>query len=164
MVIGSVMNSLGSWIQIGLVTQIPGGSRYAFIFCRAVVTWLAKKQPMIALSSTEAEYMGVTHARKEAVFLEHLYGDAGIPIAVPIFLLVDNQSMITLAENPIFHTCSKHIEVWHHWVHEKIEDSLIKLEYVPTADQVANIFTKPLNSEKFWKFHGVLGLILVTSL
>src|SRR5258705_6204037 len=161
MVIGSVMNSLGSWIQIGLVTQIPGGSRYAFIFCRAVVTWLAKKQPMIALSSTEAEYMVATHARKEAVFLEHLYGDAGIPIAVPIFLLVDNQSAIALAENPIFHMHSKHIEVQHHWVHEKIKDSSIKLEYVPTVDQVADIFMKPLNLEKFQKFHGALGLVPV---
>ncbi len=124
-------------------------SRYAFMFCRAVVSWLAKKQPTIALSSTEAEYMAMTHARKEAVFLEHLYGDVGIPISVPIFLLIDNQSAIALAENPIFHARSKHIKVCHHWVHEKIKDGTIQLDYIPTADQVTDIFTKPLNSEKF---------------
>ncbi len=107
--------------------------------------------------------MAVTHTGKEAVFLEHLYGDAGIPIAVPIFLLVDNQSTIALAENPIFHTHSKHIKVQHHWVHEKIEDSLIKLEYMSTVDQVTNIFMKLLNLEKFWKFCGALGLVPVES-
>ena len=67
-------------------------SGYAFMFCRAIVSWSAKKQPTIALSSTEAEYMAMTHARKEAIFLEHLYGNVGIPILVPIFLLINNQS------------------------------------------------------------------------
>ncbi len=113
-------------------------SGYAFMFCGAAVSWLAKKQPTIALSSTEAEYMVMTHAGKEAVFLEHLYGDVGIPISVPIFLLIDNQSAIALAENPIFHAHSKHIK-----------DSTIQLDYIPMADQITDIFTKPLNSEKF---------------
>ena len=79
----------------------------------------------------------------------------------PIFLLIDNQSAIALAENPIFHARSKHIEVCHHWVCEKIEDGTIQLDYIPTADQITDIFTKPLNSEKFWKFRDALGLVLV---
>src|SRR5258705_10020779 len=78
-------------------------SRYVFMFCGAVVSWSAKKQPTIALLSTEAEYMVMTHAGKEAIFLEHLYSDVGIPILVLIFLLVNNRSAIALAENPIFH-------------------------------------------------------------
>ena len=105
--------------------------------------------------------MVMTHAGKEAVFLEHLYGDVGIPISVPIFLLIDNQSAIALTENPIFHARSKHIKVHHHWVHEKIKDSTIKLDYIPTANQIMDIFTKPLNSEKFRKFHNALGLVPV---
>src|SRR5258707_12322929 len=136
-------------------------SGYAFMFCGAVVSWSAKKQPTIALLSTEAEYMVMTHAGKEAIFLEHLYSDVGIPILVPIFLLVNNRSAIALAENPIFHAQSKHIEVCHHWVHEKIEDGTIKLDYIPMADQITDIFTKPLNSEKFKKFCNTLGLVLV---
>src|SRR5258708_17946770 len=131
------------------------------MFCGAAVSWLAKKQPTIALSSTEAEYMAMTHARKEAIFLEHLYSDVGIPILVPIFLLIDNQSAIALVENPIFHAHSKHIKVRHHWVHEKIEDGMIKLYYIPMSDQVVDIFTKPLNSEKFRKFRDALGLVPV---
>src|SRR5258708_5196102 len=136
-------------------------SRYIFIFCGAAIAWSAKKQLMIALSSMEAEYMALTHAGKESTFLEHLYKNVSIPISLPIFLLVDNQSTIVLAENPIFHTCSKHIEVQHHWVCEKIKGGSIELEYVPTADQVADIFMKPLMADKFWRFHWALGLVPV---
>jgi len=135
-------------------------SRYAFIFCGTAVAWSAKKQPTIALLSTEVEYMALTHASKESTFLEHLYKNVGIPISPPIFLLVDNQSTIVLAENPIFHVHSKHIEVQHHWVHEKIEGGSIELEYVPMVDQVADIFTKPLMAENFRKFCGALCLVL----
>ncbi len=105
----------------------------------------------------------MTHSGKEAFFLNHLFSDLEIPFKFPISLLVDNQSAITLAENPIFHTRSKHIEVHHHWMHEKTGDGTIQLEYVPMADQVADIFTKLLNSEKFRKFHDALGLIQINA-
>src|SRR5258708_16903605 len=86
-------------------------SGYAFMFCGAIISWLAKKQPTIALLSTKAEYMAMTHARKEEVFLEHLYGDVGIPISIPIFLWVDNQSVIALSDYFIFYILSIYIEV-----------------------------------------------------
>ena len=107
--------------------------------------------------------MAMTHAGKEAIFLNHLYGEVGIPHSIPIYLLVDNQSAMSLAENPIFHTQSKHISVQHHWICEKIDNGTIKLEYVPTADQVADIFTKALNADKFVKFRNALGLVLVNA-
>ncbi len=138
-------------------------SGYAFLFCGAVITWSAKKQPTITLSSTEAEYMAMTHSGKEAVFLNHLFSDLEIPFKFPISLLVDNQSTIALMENPIFHAHSKHIEVRHHWMREKTGDGTIQLEYVPMADQVADIFTKLLNSEKFRKFCDALGLIQINA-
>ena len=105
----------------------------------------------------------MTHSRKEVVFLNHLFDDLEIPIQFLIPLLVDNQSAIALVENPIFHTHSKHIKVHHHWMHEKTGDGTIQLEYVPTADQVMDIFTKPLNLEKFWKFHDALGLVWINA-
>ena len=86
-------------------------SRYAFILCRVVIAWSEKKQPTLALSSTEAEYMAMTHSGKELVFLTHLFHDLEIHILIPTSLLVDSQSATTHAENPIFHACSKHIEV-----------------------------------------------------
>src|SRR5258707_9411735 len=136
-------------------------SGYTFLFCGAVITWSVKKQLTIALSSTKAEYMAMTHSGKEAVFLNHLFDNLEIPIQFLIPLLVDNQSAITLTENPIFHACSKHIKVCHHWMHEKTRDGTIQLEYVPTVDQVTDIFTKLLNLEKFWKFCDALGLVKI---
>ncbi len=128
-----------------------------------MIAWSAKKQQTISLSSTKAEYMVMTHSRKEAVFLNHLFSDLAIPVSNPIPLLVNNQSMIALMENPIFHAHSKHIEVCHHWMCEKVRDSTIQLEYIPTTDQVADIFTKPLNVENFQKFSDVLVLVQINS-
>ena len=138
-------------------------TRYAFILCGAMITWSVKKQPTIALSSTKVEYMAITHSRKEAVFLSHLFNNLSLPFWLPISLLVDNQSAITLAENPIFHVQSKHIEVCHHWMHEKVWDRIINLEYVLMNDQVADIFTKLLNAEKFRKFRDTLGLVQINA-
>src|SRR5260370_34501715 len=86
--------NLNSWRSV---------SRYMFIFCGAVIAWSAKKQPTLALLSTEAEYMVMTHSGKELVFLTHLFCNLGIPTPMPISLLVDNQSTIALTENPVFH-------------------------------------------------------------
>src|SRR5258708_17675395 len=71
--------------------------------------------------------MVMTHSVKEVVFLNHLFGDLAIPISNLIPLLVDNQSVITLMENPIFHMHSKHIEVHHHWMCEKVGDGTIQI-------------------------------------
>ena len=136
-------------------------SGHTFMLCGAVVSWSAKKQPKIALSSTKAEYMAITHAGKEAIFLGHIYGDVRISLSFPIPLFIDNQSVIAFVENPIFHVRLKHIEVCHHWICEQIKDGTIKLDYVLTANQVADIFTKPLNAEKFQKFRRALGLVQV---
>src|SRR5258708_6343050 len=81
-------------------------SGYAFLFCRAVIAWPAKKQPTIALLSTEAKYMAMTHSGKEVVFLNHLFNNLEIPIQLPISFLFDNKSSISLVDNPIFTPCS----------------------------------------------------------
>ena len=103
----------------------------------------------------------MTHAGKEVVFLMHLHCDISSPLAIPIPMLVDNQSAIALVENLIFHARSKHIEVCQHWIREKVEDGVIQLEYVPTVDQTADIFTKALNAEKFQRSQDDLGLVEV---
>ena len=76
------------------------------ILCGAVIPWLAKKQSTLALSSTKAEYMAMTHVGKEVAFLKHTFNDIRILISFPVPLLIDNQSAIALAENPIFHARS----------------------------------------------------------
>jgi len=70
----------------------------------------------------------------------------------------DNQGAIALAKNPQFHARSKHINIQHHYVREKVEDNTIRLEYIPTEEQVANGLTKALGKDKFDKFRLALGV------
>ena len=69
--------------------------------------------------------MAMMHVGKEVVFLKHTFGDISISISFPVPLLIDNQSTIALAENPIFHAKSQHIEVQHHWIQEKVKDETL---------------------------------------
>ena len=87
-----------------------------------------------------------------------LLKDLGVKIQRPLVIYCDNISAILLAKNPIFHARTKHIEVHYHFVHEKIVEGLIDLRHIKTEDQVADIFTKPLPKEKFFKFRRKLGL------
>ncbi len=164
----------GNQLQDGLVTYSDSDwagdlnscrsiSGYVFILCGAIVAWSAKKQMTLALSSTKAKYMAMTHMGKEVAFLKHTFDNIGISILFPVPLLIDNQSTIVLAENPIFHARSWHIEVHHHWIWEKVEDGTLQLEYIPTSDQVVDIFMKVLNAKKFRKFQKILGLVQVST-
>jgi hypothetical protein len=133
-------------------------SGFVFKMASAAVSWSSKKQPSVALSSTEGEYMASTHAAKEAIWTQRFLSDLGFSIPIPTTLLVDNQGAIALASNPAFHAHTKHIGVRHHFVCECVENNFISLEYVLTNDQVADTFTKALPFEKFDRFTRAMGL------
>ena len=76
----------------------------------------------------------------------------------PVVIYCDNMSSIHLANNPVYHARTKHIEVHYHYVREKVLLGLINLVYVSTEDQVADIFTKALDAEKLCKFRDLLGV------
>ena len=76
----------------------------------------------------------------------------------PIPIACDNKSTIKLAGNPVFHACTKNIEIHHHFVREKVLNQEIVLQKVRTSDQVADVFTKALPRAKFELFHSALGL------
>jgi hypothetical protein len=133
-------------------------SGFVFKMAGAAVSWSSKKQSSVALSSTEGEYMASTHATKEAVWIQHFLSDLGFSISIPTTLLIDNQGAIALANNPAFHTRTKHIGIHHHFIRECIENKEIALEYIPTNDQLADVFTKALSREKFKKFVKDMGL------
>ena len=69
-----------------------------------------------------------------------------------VLLNVDNQGAINLAKNPMYHKRSKHIDVKYHFIRSEIRTGRIELEYIPTSDNVADIFTKPVNKAKLDKF------------
>ena len=70
----------------------------------------------------------------------------------------DNQGAIALAKNPLFHARTKHIDIQHHFVREKVAEGDVELEYVATGDQVADGLTKTLPKDKFCAFRKALGL------
>ena len=87
-----------------------------------------------------------------------LLADLGIHVQVPVVIYCDNLSSIQLARNPVFHARTKHIEVHYHFIRERVLDGDIDLTYVRTDEQVADIFTKALGSEKLWRFRAMLGV------
>ena len=126
-------------------------SGYVFMIGTKTISWSSKKQPTVALSSTEAEYRSLANATCEVMWLKKLLGDLHISYG-DFILCSDSMSAIYLAKNPVFHARSKHIEVHYHFIREKVITKEILLLHVKTGDQVADIFTKFLDSEKLKKF------------
>ncbi|MCO5579998.1 hypothetical protein L7F22_033864 [Adiantum nelumboides] len=124
----------------------------------AAITWSNKKQPTVALSSTQAEYRGDAVTTCEVAWLELLLGDLGIQVQRPVAIHCVNLSSIQLAQNPVFHAKTKHIEVHYHFIRERVLDGSIDLTFVRTDEQVANIFTKALGAEKLQQFRVMLGV------
>lgn len=94
----------------------------------------------------------------ELVWLKSLLADLTIPVATPIPLHVDNLSTISLASNPVLHARTKHIEVDCHFVRDKLQENFLKLIFVPSHQQLANVFTKPLGRSAHWHILFKLGL------
>ena len=141
----------------GSVTDRRSTSGFMFSFGSAAVTW-SKKQPTVALSSTEAEYRGAAVAACEVAWLYKLLGDFGLQVNRKVVIYCDNLSSIQLARNPMFHARTKHIEVHYHFIRERVLSSDIDLMYVNTEEQVADIFTKALGAEKLQRFRAMLGV------
>jgi len=114
---------------------------YCFILADAAISWEAKKQRTVALSSTEAEYMALSEGTKEALYLQNLLGELDLKTN-PIVLFNDNQGAQELMKNPVHHTRTKHIDVRHHFVREAYEEGKIEPRYLPTEEMVADVFTK----------------------
>jgi len=91
-----------------------------FSFRSGVVSWSNKKQPTVALSSTEAKYKGAAIVACEVVWLQKLLSDLGQSMDVHVVIYCDNISSILLANNPVYHARTKHIEVHYHFIRKKI--------------------------------------------
>jgi len=135
---------------------------YAYVLNGAAVTWASRKQQSIATSTTEAEYAGLCHAVKEAVWIRNLLQQIGRTVyagetqATRIY--GDNQGALRLVGNPEFHAKSKHIDVQYHYTRELLEGGVIDLEYTPTAEMAADCLTKPLKKAQLEANLNALGL------
>jgi len=133
-------------------------SGYAFLIDGGAVSWSSKKQEVIALSTTEAEYVATTHAAKEALWLRSLIGEVFGRPTEPTTLYGDNQSAIALAKDHQYHARTKHIDVRFHFIRWVIDNGQLRLVYCPTDSMVADTLTKALPSPKVKHFARELGL------
>nr|GEV47690.1 hypothetical protein [Tanacetum cinerariifolium] len=121
---------------------------YVFTLSGRTVSWVSKPQSVVVMSTTEAEYVAVAQASKEAVWLKMLLEELGHK-EEQIILFCDNQSALYLARNPAFHSKTKHIRVQYYFVREKMEEGTVDMRKIHTDDNVADYLTKAINCDKF---------------
>ncbi|GJX92940.1 retrovirus-related pol polyprotein from transposon TNT 1-94 [Tanacetum coccineum] len=118
---------------------------YVFTVGNSVVSWKATLQPSVALSTTKAEYMALTEATKEGIWLKGLIEDLGFPQDQAI-VFYDSMRAICLAKDQVYHDRTKHIDVRYHFIHT---ERRIKVKKIGTEDNPADVFTKPVPLSKF---------------
>jgi hypothetical protein len=124
-----------------------------------MISWQSRKQSSIALSTAEAEYIAACSASCEAIWLRKLLTNLFDLEMEATTILCDNQSCIKMTENPVVHDRSKHIEIRYHYICDMVQRGVLKLLYVSTDEQVADVLTKPLSHVKFEHFRDKLGIV-----
>ena len=122
---------------------------YIFFLGNSPVSWNSKKQSSTSRSSCESEYRALAQCSCEAIWIRRLLEELKILENKPTILFCDNQSSIKLSYNPVFHEKSKHFEIDYHFTRQKVENNIIRVEFIPSQEQPADLLTKPLGRIKF---------------
>ena len=124
-------------------------TRYILFFMNVPIIWKSKSQKSITLSSLEAEYVVLSEAAKEIKFVYQLLLSIGIQVKLPIIVRVDNVGAIFMSENTSTSGRTKHIDIRYQYVNEMILDGFLKVLFVKTSENVADVFTKNVRSETY---------------
>lgn len=130
---------------------------FCFKLSGCVVSYECRKQQTVALSSTEAEYMAIAEACKEAIYLKSILSDI-VDCNYTVVIYNDNQGAQKLTENPLFHKRTKHIDVRYHFIREAVSNKLVKIVYLSTSEMPADILTKSLSGAKHNYLVKLLGV------
>ncbi|SGZ30860.1 BQ5605_C046g12247 [Microbotryum silenes-dioicae] len=122
----------------------------------AAVSWSSRLQSRVADSTCDTEYLALSHAGKEAIFLRQLFGELGLPPLQPVLIYGDNQGANTLTKNPVFHAHTRHIRLRKHFVRDMVSLGNITVQYINTGEMAADIFTKALSCNLFARHRGRL--------
>lgn len=131
---------------------------YVFMMASGAISWASKKQSVVALSTTEAEYIDAALCACQCVWLRRILEKLGFEEKMETTIMCDNSSAIQLSKNPVFHGKSKHIEVRFHYLRDLVSQGIVKMSHCSTENQAADIFTKPLKLEQFEKLRRMLGV------
>jgi hypothetical protein len=117
-------------------------SGYIFYLGNSPIIWQSKIQPIVALSSTEAEYMALTNATQEALWIRSLLKEFGFSMNMPTTLWCDNKGAIDLTYNPIHHKRTKHIDIRFHFIRQVVQEGQVVIDKIHTSDMLADLLTK----------------------
>eukprot|EP00253_Pinus_taeda_P025725 PITA_25725 len=148
---------------VGSVDDKNSTSGGAFFMGSRLASWFSKKQSSIALSITEVEYVAVVSCCTQLLWMMQTFQDIQITCTPPISILCDNTSVISISNNPVMHSKTKHIPSKYHFLQEQVLEQKVKLEYVPSKEQFVDIFTKPLRRETFEYIKQKLGVVYASS-
>lgn len=133
-------------------------SGYVFLLNGAAICWSSRKQDIVTLSSTEAEYVAATSSACHSVWLKGILQELGVESCECIDIMCDNSSAIKLSKNPVMHRRTKHIDVRYHYLRDLVNEGAMRLLFCGTEDQVADIMTKPIKLDQFEKLREMLGV------
>jgi len=136
-------------------------SGYVFIAGRGAITWRSKKQLVVALSSTVAEYVALSEAVHEACWLRSLFGELGYKQKLPIKIYSDNEGAVAMVKNPQFHQRAKHIKIKYHSIRQMIKRDKVAVENCQGHQQTADILTKPLPHAKHKQHTSKMGMATI---
>lgn len=115
-----------------------------------IISWSSTKQRVVSRSGTESEYRGLANAAAEVLWLHTLLIELQIPLLPRPVLICDNISTLHLAANLVLHARTKHIEIDFHFVHERVMDTILTIDYTPSSDQLTDTMTNPLPSSRYF--------------
>lgn len=124
-----------------------------------LVSWSSKKQSYISLSTIEAEYIKAATCCTHILWMNKAPQDMHVEYEEPLPIMVDNTSAIIISKNLVLHSKTKHIPINYHFLREQVVNKVVKLEYIASNEQIANIFTKSLLREKFEYLREQMGVV-----
>ena len=120
--------------------------------------WKSKKQTLVTLSSTEAEFVNLTPAGLTAIWIANILKEAGCPQKIPHILFTDSANALQIAMRPENAARTRHIDIRYKWIQDRIKKGQFKIKHIPTTEMVADGLTKPLGREKFTQFVKMIGV------
>jgi hypothetical protein len=130
-----------------------------FFFGENLISWFSKKQNCVSLSTVEAEYIAAGSGCSQLLWMKQMLTEYNVEQDV-MTLFCDNISAINISKNPVQHSRTKHIDIRHHFIRELVEKKVVTLEHIATEDQLADIFTKPLDAVRFERLRSALGVCI----
>lgn len=153
---GLIVYSDANWAQN--IQNRKSTSGYVVQLYGSTIAWGCKRQTCVALSTTEAEYIALTEACKETIWIRRLLVDMGEILDNNVIIYEDNQSCLSLLENPKLSNGTKHVDTRYHFIKELYENNEMSFLYCPTSEMVADIMTKPLGRLNLNKQREAMGL------